>query len=321
MPGMDYWTKMMGSMPDMSDYWKSFTNLVPGFTSYWDSFAKMMPDPSKFANMAPFKLPGLESFTKVFDLWKSFGDPDAFAGNFQKQYLDVIGDILKGLLPENMQVFAIKPMDFMNSMVEYYKQFVSPWIEIDPDIMKRLAEGDMHAYVDFFRDYQEKYQESLEKYFTFMGMGLNREANGDYMNALNTWNKSMISMGELMAVIMETGADSFMQIGEKIQADLDEGVSLTTFRDFYKVWYTVSEAAYEKLLATEEFAKVFDDFSDKYAQYMIAQNKVYERMLAALPIPTDTDMKSLYKTVYDLRKEVRDLKKALAGKEDKKGDQ
>ena len=29
-------------------------------------------------------------------------------------------------------------------------------------------------------------------------------------------------------------------------------------------------------------------------------------------------MKSLYKTVYDLRKDVRDLKKAVAGKEDKK---
>ena len=53
---------------------------------------------------------------------------------------------------------------------------------------------------------------------------------------------------------------------------------------------------------------------------MIAQNKVYERMLSTLPIPTNTDMKSLYKTVYDLRKDVRDLKKALAGKEDKKGD-
>ena len=320
MPDMNYWKKMMDGMPDVTEYWKSYTNMIPGFTSYWDAFAKMMPDPSKFANLAPFKLPGLDSFTKIFDMWKAFGDPNAFASDYQKKYMDVLGNVMKSLLPENMQVFAIKPMDFMDSMVEYYKQFVSPWLEIDPDIMDRLAKGDMHAYVDFFHDYQEKYQESLEKYFTFMGMGLNREASADYMNALNTWNKSTISMGELMAVIMETGADSFQQIGEKVQADLEAGVSLTTFRDFYKVWYTVTEAAYEKLLATEEFAKVFDDFSDKYAQYMIAQNKVYERMLASLPIPTDTDMKALYKTVYDLRKEVRDLKRALDSKEDKKGD-
>ena len=105
-----------------------------------------------------------------------------------------------------------------------------------------------------------------------------------------------------------------------LQEKLEKGESLTTFKDFYSVWYSVTEEAFEKLLFTDEFARVFDDFSDKYAQYMIAQNKVYERMLAFLPIPTNKDMKSLYKTVYDLRKEVRDLKKALAGKEDKKGD-
>ena len=79
----------------------------------------------------------------------------------------------------------------------------------------------------------------------------------------------------------------------------------------------MTEDAYEKLLLTDEFAKVFGDFSDRYAQFMIAQNKIYERMLSALPIPTNTDMKSLYKTVYDLRKDVRDLKKALEASESK----
>ena len=151
-----------------------------------------------------------------------------------------------------------------------------------------------------------------------MGLGVNREANEDYMKAMNSWNKAMISMGELLAVIVKTSADTFNEINEKIAAMLDEGQSLTTFKDFYEVWYSISESAYEKLLSTEEFAKVFDGFADRYAQYMIAQNKVYERMLSFLPIPTNTDMKSLYKTVYDLRKDVRDLKKALAAMEEKK---
>ena len=319
MSGMDFWKKTLDMMPDFNGYWKTYTDMIPGLTSYWDKFAKMMPDPSKFMNMAPFKVPGLDGFTKVFDMWKSFGDPDTFVADFQKKYMDTIGDVIKSLFPENMQAFVIKPVDFMDAMVNYYKQFVSPWMEIDPDIMKRLAEGDVHAYVDFFKDYETKYEESLEKYFTILGMGLNREANEDYMKTMNTWNKAMISMGELMAVITETAADSFQKIGEKVSEDLEAGKSLTTFQDFYKVWYSVTEEAFEKLLATDEFAKVFDDYSDKYAQYMIAQNKVYERMLSALPIPTNSDMKSLYKTVYDLRKEVRNLKKALAGKEDKKG--
>ena len=320
MPNMgEYWQSFQKMLPNMSEYWKSFPTMFPGMNNYWDSFAKMMPNPEKFAELAPFKVPGFEAFTKVFDMWKSFGDPTAMVQDFQQKFNDVMADILKGLFPENVQAFLAKPTDFMNMMVEYYKQFVSPWVEIDAVIMERLAKGDPDAYIDFFKQYQDKYAESVEKYFTIYGMGLNREANEDYMKAMNTWNKAMISMSELMAVINKTGQESFEKIAEKVQEDLKEGVSLTTFRDFYNVWYSVTEDAYEKLLSTDEFAKVFDDFSDRYAQYMIAQNKVYERMLAFLPIPTNTDMKSLYRTVYDLRKEVRDLKKAVAALEEKGG--
>ena len=322
MPDMgEYWKSFQNMMPNMQDYWKNFANMLPGMNAYWDNFAKMMPNADAFKDFAPFlKVPGFEGFTKVFDMWKSFGDPNAMVQDFQDKYMDIIGNVIKSLFPENVQAFVMNPKDFMNMMVEYYKQFVSPWMEIDADIMKRLGEGDPDAYIDFFKEYQAKYAENIEKYFTVMGMGLNREANEDYMKAMNQWNKAMISMGELMAVITKTAQESFQQIAEKVQADLAEGKSITTFRDFYTVWYSVTEAAYEKLLATDEFAIVFDDFSDRYAQFMIAQNKVYERMLAFLPIPTNTDMKSLYKTVYDLRKDVRDLKRALAEKENKKGD-
>jgi class III poly(R)-hydroxyalkanoic acid synthase PhaE subunit len=321
MPDMNnYWQTLQNMMPDMKDYWKPFTNMIPGMNTYWDNFAKMMPNPELFTNMPPFNMPGVDAFTKVFDMWKSFGDPNAMVQDFQKKYMDATAEIIKGLFPANVQPFVARPIDFMNMMVEYYKQFVSPWMEIDSDIMQRIAQGDADAYIDFFKEYQVKYEEELEKYFTIMGMGLNREANEDYMALLNQWNKAMISMGELMAVVTKTGEESFQQITEKVQNDLSEGKSITTFRDFYTIWYTVTEEAFEKLLATDEFAHVFDDFSARYAQYMIAQNKVYERMLAFLPIPTNTDMKSLYKTVYDLRKAVRDLQKAVAAKEEKKGD-
>ena len=153
-----------------------------------------------------------------------------------------------------------------------------------------------------------------------MGFGINREQTADYMNYVNKGNKALISMGELLAIISKTSKQSFEAIADKVKEDLAAGKTITTFRDFYNVWYSVTERAYEALLSTDAFAKAFGDFADKYGQFMMAQNKVLERMLSNLPIPTNTDMKSLYKTVYDLRKDVRDLKKALAASEEKKGD-
>ena len=39
---------------------------------------------------------------------------------------------------------------------------------------------------------------------------------------------------------------------------------------------------------------------------------MFGRNLSSLPIPTNKDMDGLYKTVYDLRKAVRDLQKEVA---------
>ena len=356
-PVADYWKQFADKMPDFAsfDYWKQFADKMPDFASFWknpfemmqnmtemwkgfipqfptmnnwyDSFAKMMPNQDMFKDMfknfpgfqipSGFELPGFDAYAKVYDLWKILGDSSAVVKDYQKKYMDTTAEIIKGLFPAAVQPFVARPMDFVQMMVEYYKQFVAPFVTIDQDIMERVAKGDADAYVEFFKDYAAKYEEQLEKYFLVMNFGLNREATTDYMKFVNEGNKALIAMGELMAVINKTSKESFEQIADKVKKDLEAGKTITTFRDFYNVWYSVTEAAFEKLLATDAFSEVFCNFADRYAQYMIAQNKVMERMLSSLPIPTNTDMKSLYKTVYDLRKDVRDLKKAMAA-EDKK---
>ena len=333
MPGMEFWNNMAAKLPDMTslwtnpqgfmpgmiDYWKSVTSAIPGMENFWDSFAKMVPNPAMFTRFTSYQLPGFDAYAKVFDMWKSFGDSGSVVSDFQKKYMDTMSDILKGFFPVAVQPFISRPTDFMNMMVDYYKQFVSPWMTIDPAILERIAQGDSDAYIDFFNEYEQKYEEELEKYFTVMGFGINREQTADYMNFVNKGNKALISMGELLAIVAKTSKESFVAIADKVQKDLAAGKTITTFRDFYNVWYSVTENAYEALLSTDAFAKAFGDFADKYGQFMMAQNKILERMLSNLPIPTNTDMKSLYKTVYDLRKDVRDLKKALAACEEKKG--
>jgi class III poly(R)-hydroxyalkanoic acid synthase PhaE subunit len=193
-------------------------------------------------------------------------------------------------------------------------------MQIDAGIMERIAAGDRHAYIDFFKDFNTKYEESVEKIFSMMGMGANRESNEDLMKVMNAYIKMLFTAGELSVLISDSIRDSAKVLVDRYQQNIKEGKVVTTFRDFYNLWYSVTEEVLLGLLNTDDFSKVFGDFSDKYAQYMIALNKVQERMLASLPIPTNSDMNSLYRTVYDLRKAVRDLTREIEGMKGKKGD-
>ena len=295
-----------------AEYWKNFQSMVPGLENFWKTFSPMIPNMGDFSSMFPYKIPGMELYTKVFELWKDLSNPVTFAKDFQEKYMDLMQDMFKGVLPAGANNVIGKPMELMDSCVNFYKQTLAPWMELDQGIMSRLASGDMSAYNDFFKQFNDKYDETIGKYLNMMGLGLNREANEEQMQAINAYYKAMFSSGELASTVMTNMGDSMKDLVEGYQKGIEEGKSFSTFRDFYNLWYKTTEDSLLKLFSTDEFAKVFDDFADKYSQYTIAMNKVYERALSALPIPTNTDMKSLYKTVYDLRKEVRDLSKAVA---------
>lgn len=308
---MAYWEKAFKMMPNPSTYWENMAKVMPSAADFWKSVSGMMPNAEAFGNLWPFQIPGMDTFNKVFDMWKDIGDPAALMKNFPEKYAGLMQDLFKNIMPAGgAQLFA-KPQELLDTCVKFYQEIFSPWMQIDESIFQRIAAGDYHAYHDFFKDFNNKYEETFDKVFNMMGMGLNREANEDYMKAISAYIRSLFVTGELVSLVMETLIGSMKTLLERYQSNLNEGKMVTTFREFYDLWYNVTEEALVNLFNTDEFSKVFGNFSDRYAQYMVAMNRVYERMLAGLPIPTNKDMKSLYKTVYDLRKEVRDLRRKL----------
>lgn len=312
MPGMATYENMYKSMmPNMNDYWAKVREMMPSPENAWKTMFKSMPDFETMTSFWPVKVPGMELYSKVFDLWKGLSDPASFLQNYQNQYSELMQEFFKNFMPAGSLTFFEKPQELLDTCVNYYKEVLSPWMQIDTEILERLAVGDRRAYTDFFHQFNQKYEESFAKMFGMMGMGANREANQEQMQAISTYIKMLFAAGEMAGLIMDSFKDSMQRLVERYNAGLQEGKVLTTFREFYDFWYGVTEEVLLELLNTDEFSRIFGDFSDKYSKYMIATNKVYERMLSALPIPTKTDMDSLYRTVYELRKDVRDLRRDL----------
>lgn len=309
MPNMtEYWNN---NMPNVAEYWNKVSESITNPQAAWNAFFKAFPNNTDFTKMWSFNnIPGMEVYTQVFDLWKGIGTPATFVENSQEKAAELMRSILKQFVPAGLPLFD-KSQELMDTCVNFYKSVMSPWMEIDPTILNRIAAGDKRAYRDFFREVNEKYEQTFAKVFNMMGMGANREANEDQMKAMGAYIKVLFSAGELMTLMMDAGKDSMKLLVDRYQANIKEGIMVTTFREFYDLWYKVTEEVLLELLNTEEFSKAFGAFADKYAQYMMASNKVYERMLAPLPIPTKSDMDSLYRTVYDLRKDVRDLRREL----------
>lgn len=310
--GMDAYENMYKAvLPSMTEYWSRLSENMPNLGNTWQTMLSSLPGFDTYSAMWPYKVPGMDIYAKAFDLWKGIGDPTSFIQNYQEKYEDLMQEIFKSCLPNGNMPFLGNSRELLDTCINIYKSILSPWMKIDTSILERIASGDRQAYMDFFKDFNQKYEETFDKLFNMMGMGANREANNDQMRAMSSYFKMLFAAGELTSLVLNSTRDSMRSLLDRYQSGLKEGKVVTTFREFYELWYSVTEEVLLELLNTDEFSKAFANFGDKYAQYIIAMNKVYERSLAYLPIPTKTDMDSLYRTVYDLRKDVRDLRREL----------
>ena len=64
----------------------------------------------------------------------------------------------------------------------------------------------------------------------------------------------------------------------------------------------VNEKTYLKLFNQDSFAKLLGDLIDRGVEFKGRHNDLIMEVFSGLPIPTNKDMDSLYKTVYDLNK-------------------
>ena len=84
-----------------------------------------------------------------------------------------------------------------------------------------------------------------------------------------------------------------------------------TFKDYYDLWIKVNSKAINDFYFTDEFSEFFGEYANNAYDFKVKSDEFMESVLSAFPVPTNSEMKSLYKTIYDLRKEVRDLKKEI----------
>lgn len=104
------------------------------------------------------------------------------------------------------------------------------------------------------------------------------------------------SVETVMATLMEKGKK-----GEKIES----------VRDLNRLWLDSADNVFTQMYASEEYVAAQRELSSASMTYKIRQQDVVEMVLKNLNLPTRSELDDSYKVLYELRKEVKTLKKAL----------
>jgi hypothetical protein len=114
-------------------------------------------------------------------------------------------------------------------------------------------------------------------------------------------------------LIYETGLKAINGVIKAVVKRNGEGQEPKGFDDFFHLWLHDCEKDYQILFASKEFTKLHGELIDAAMNVRILTVALTELHLSHTPLVVRSEIDDLYKTMHDLKREVRALKKERQG--------
>lgn len=313
----------ISQFPDLNTYMENFrsmydpTQLIKMMDS--DSFktiAKAMDANRNFV-----------SFYRYFDSLKdTYGKPfeedgkklmEKWVADSEKFY----GDFVEPFIPAQVRDLLQAPKNLAETMQGSFTNILGPWAGSFAELSRLYVEGangDTDKLADFFALWKANYQKTIAPLFKMPGMGNNTEKI-ESQNAFIDQTMQLILTGvEFQQKLSQVSQNRVKELIQEYEELIKKDEQPKTYKEFYDYWTGEIEKTLKDYFFSDEFAVMLSEFGQSNAQFIIARNKVMEIALRNTPIVVESDARSLYKKVHDLKRDVNNLKRELkALKEDK----
>lgn len=250
-------------------------------------------------------------FTDLFKVWQEISGKDFASREEIQKFLDenqgvynkVWEDFMLPFVPEVARPLMSQAQSLVKQFQELGQDMVRPWMEATSGKeFAKFMQGDTSAYMSIYKSLNKAYEETFGKILSASGLGVTKEQNEAIMSQFDSYFKMMLALTELMSLVGDVSKDNMISLIEICQEQIKAGKDPKSMREFYNLWLKINEDSFVKVFGTPQFSQIFGEFSKRACEFKIHCDQVMERALSNLPIPTNADMVSLYKTVYNLRK-------------------
>lgn len=281
------------SFRDGYDRFINAYQMFNGLQSYWDNFLKNMP-------------------TDITD-WNAFAKP------LMDTYQNLSNSFIQPFMPDQIRNMFTMPFESLssiqNTLMEFFKPLLDDSTEMQGLLFKAL-QGDKEAYLEFLKSWADVYKKTLAKLLNAPAVGSNRESIEKMMKLLDYYVNFVISYNEYSVMISNLMTETMEKLLKRLGELQVEGQQPQTFMEFYKLWSSFNEEAFQELFVTDAFAKVMNNTVSAGSKLKIMSDDFMQDMLSFLPLPNRRELDGVEQEVYELRKRIKALEKELKAMKD-----
>ncbi|MEB3228020.1 MAG: class III poly(R)-hydroxyalkanoic acid synthase subunit PhaE [Synechocystis sp.] len=281
------------------------TNAVPGFESL----------PQQFLQSQQFYGQLLK---QSFDMWQSLwpqlthptqGTPaiQTYLQQLQQQIQTYTASTqtVQGDLDNLWQYYLKEVQKFSQLWLSTWQSSLAP--------LSQLPNNGVQSWVELNTLYWDAlYGKNLGSLMQSPLLGPSREINGQLLRTFDDWVTLYRAMADYQLLEADIQYRGLVALMEQLVERTQQNQPIKTWREFQQVWAIAADQVFEDAFCQENNLKIRGRFINALNRYRIQQQALLEEWLKTFNLPTRSEVDEIHQTIYQLRKEMKQLKKRLA---------
>lgn len=311
-------TKMVNTWAEMgTQMWKSWFDLMAA-----------VPTPEQVSAAKPEVKTATERFISNRDLFVRFlelsvkawqdmlpkvesgGDWQSVLNSYNEQLRQQFGNFPLSALKASQDTAQLWQL-YMKEMQTVFQLWGSP-IGLSLEPLSKISLGDTSGLLELNNLYWDLYQRSFGSFVQAPSLGLNRELNAKLMDGFDAWTKLYKATLDYQVVISDIQLRSFDALMKKLVELAEKGQKVENWRDFQTLWSQVADDVFAEAFKSENNLKLRGNFINALNAYRVYQQEIMELNMKVLNAPLRSEVDEIHQSIYELKKEIKALKKQLS---------
>ncbi len=188
--------------------------------------------------------------------------------------------------------------------------------------MRDMAAGMMPASSDMFSAMLNNYNafnkmvsDAAAPFSKMMGPNQHSKNMMEWNDIANRMAIYNIKNAELQYMVYTQGAKVMDNLAESTAKKIEKGEEITSMMNLYQEWLNIGDKTFVELFESEDYSKLMAEVNAMQLKLRKDVEKQLEKFMVGVPVATRSEMDEVYKTIYELKKQVRELEKALEAAE------
>ena len=192
-------------------------------------------------------------------------------------------------------------------------------LEQAPQVLARMAKGEVGASAELTGLLQKNYELTLGRFLRAPTLGFFREFSERANKAVDAYVRFNAALAEYFVPFHRTGLHAGEKVFQRLMDFRGQEVTPETLREFYRIWWTINEDLYYEMFQSEEFTKLLGEVVRAGLLFKKQFDELSDEIVGLTNLPTKAEMDEIYRSIYDLKKEVRQQRRAIHDLEQRLG--